>query len=469
MDGSLYEQLIVLLTIPPGNLVYHLVLAFSIAGALPGALMLWQRSGMDAGRRMVIGLGWMLLAQLVLIINAGLAGFFTVFEAWLPVLDRAVYGFDLIILVWLWVFPRGSRQVTSASIILSVATLLLALLSGLWWSNQAAIQALNGSGLDLIWTGFFIVLTVAGGVALVLRRPAGYGFGLGMFSLLLLGQLVHAISPGPVGNFAGVIRLSQMAAFPMLLILPTRFSWDGESVIETPTGLDQAIYANIRTIATKSQPAEVCKAVTALVSQALQTRWCLMISPPDSNGHIHRYCCYDLQRGEHLGTATFDSQLVPVLSESLRQGRPLHLPAEGNIPDLNGFGKILNQPVIGSMLSAPILTRSGEIDKALVLLSGDLDSSWSAEDQNFLADIAASLTEIFEYKHEYLAQSEKLAQSSTHLKNIQRENEHLNQEINEIRAINLANERQLKEVQSVLDKALNELAKMKASQPQSKG
>lgn len=469
MDGSLYEQLIVLLTVPPGNLVYHLVLAFSIAGALPGALTLWQRSGMDTGRRMVIGLGWMLLAQLLLIINAGLARFFTVFEAWLPVLDRAVYGFGLIILIWMWVFPRGSRRVTSGSIILSIATLLLALISGLWWSNQTAIQAFNGSGLDLIWTGLFIVLTIAGGLALVLRRPAGYGFGLGMFSLLMLGEVVHAINPGPAGNFAGVIRLSQMAAYPMLLILPTRFSWDIESEFKIPAWIEPATYANIRTIATKSQPSEVCQAVTALVSQALQARWCLMISPPDSNRHINQYCGYDLLRGEHLGTATFDSQLVPVLSESLRQGRPLYLPAEGNIPDLNGFGKILNQPVTGSLLSAPILTRRGEVEKALVLLSADPDSSWSAEDQSYLADIAASLTEIFEYKHEYLVQSEKLAQSNSHLENVQRENEHLNQEIYEIQSINRANEQQLKELKSDLDQALRELAKMKASQTQSKG
>jgi hypothetical protein len=34
----MYQQVISILTIPPGNLVYHLVLAFSIAGALPGAL-----------------------------------------------------------------------------------------------------------------------------------------------------------------------------------------------------------------------------------------------------------------------------------------------------------------------------------------------------------------------------------------------------------------------------------------------
>jgi hypothetical protein len=152
-----------------------------------------------------------------------------------------------------------------------------------------------------------------------------------------------------------------------------------------------------------------------------------------------------------------------VLSEALRQGRPLHLPAEGNIPDLEGIGKVLSISIVGSLLSAPVLTRSGRIDKALVLLSADSEHTWSAADQNYLADIAASLTEIFEYKNEFLTQSEKLSQSNTNLQNILNENEHLTEEINEIRSINLAIEEQIQKLQSDLDNAINELAVMKAT------
>ena len=469
MDGSLYEQIITLLTVPPGNLVYHLVLTFSIAGALPGALTLWQRAGMEAGRRMVIGLGLLLLVQFVLIIDAGLAQFFPVFEAWLPVLDRAAYAFSLIILIWLWVYPQGSRRANSATMILSLIMLLLAVLTGLWWLNQSGNSPFNGSTADLVWAGFSLALAFGGGLLLILRRPDGFGFGLGMFSLLLLGLVVYLIDPQPSGNFPGVIRLTQIAAFPMLLTLPTRFSWGSDQELQTSPGLEPATYENIRTIATKSDPLEVCQAVTAIVSRALHAEWCLLISPPDNNKHINLYCGYDLKRGENLGAATFDSQLVPVLSESLRQGRPLHLPAEGNIPDLDGFGKVLNISISGSLLSAPIPTRSGDIDRALVLLSADSEHSWSATDQNYLADIAASLMEIFEYKNQYLTQSEKLAQSNTNLQNILNENEHLNQEINEIRSINMAIEQQIQQLQSDLQNALNELAVIKASDSQEKG
>ena len=67
-------QILTTLTVFPGNLVYHLILAFSIAGAFQAALNLWRSSGFPQGRRMVIGLGLLLAVRLILFISAGLAG-----------------------------------------------------------------------------------------------------------------------------------------------------------------------------------------------------------------------------------------------------------------------------------------------------------------------------------------------------------------------------------------------------------
>jgi hypothetical protein len=468
MNGTLYEQIITLLTVPPGNLVYHLVLAFSIAGALPGAFTLWQRSGKDPGRRMVIGLGWLLFSQLLLVIDAGLAQFFTTFDTWLPVLDRAVNAFSLVILIWLWVYPQRSRRVNSASLVLSVLILIYAVLSGLWWANLPQGTNFNGTPADLIWSIFSILLALAGIVLSLIRRPGGFGLGVGMFALLLTGQLVYLLDPLPVGDYPGFVRLSQVIAFPILLTLPTRFSWGGMQDMAASSGLEPATYDHIKSIASKSDPLQVCQAVTAIVAQALQAGICLMISPPDTNQHIKLTCGYDLGRREFLGAATFDSQLVPVLSESLRQSRPLHLPGGGKIPDLEGLGKVLNLPLEGSILSAPILTRSGEMDKALVLVSPGMEQSWSAADQNYLADIAASLTDIYEFKSEYTAQSEKLARSNANLQNIMEENKQLNQEMDGLRSVNLTGREQIQQLQSDLENALNEITAMKAPPPQGK-
>jgi hypothetical protein len=158
-----------------------------------------------------------------------------------------------------------------------------------------------------------------------------------------------------------------------------------------------------------------------------------------------------------------------VLSESLRQGRPLHLPAEGNIPDLEGFEKILDMPITGSLLSAPIFTASGEFDKSLLLLTPESDRSWTAADQNYLADIAGSLTSILNYKNEYQSNADQLAQSNKTLRNIQDENDRLNDELIELTSGYNSSEVKIEQLQIELRKIMNEQDLKKTSQPQEKG
>ncbi len=469
MNGSFFQQVISLLTVPPGNLVYHLVLAFSIAGALPGALNLWQRGGLKAGRRMVIGLGLLLLTQFLLIIGAGLAKFFTGFAAWLPILDRATNTLSLVILIWLWVYPQPSRRADAASLLLGLLILLLTILTGLWWPKQSANTFFNASPADLLWSGFSLFLAFSGGLLLIIRRPEGYGIGLGMFSLLFVGQLVYLFDPLPQGNYPGLVRLTQIAAYPLLLTLPTRFSLGSEFERRESYGYDPKAFQNFQIIATSSDQLQVCRAITALVSQALKADFCLLISPPDTNKHISLYCGYELTHQEIIGAATFDSKLVPVLSESLRQGRPLHLPAQGNIPDLEGFEKILNRSVSGSLLSAPIFTPSGELEQALVLLSLDSERTWTAADQNYLADIAKALADIFDYKNKLLAQTDILAQSKRTLQNLQAENDRLNDDIIEITSRYNASLEKTGQLQAELRKALLELDLTQTSRTQGKG
>jgi hypothetical protein len=454
MTGTLYQQVITLLTVPPGNLVYHLVLAFSIAGALPGALNLWQGSRLLEGKRMVIGLGLLLLAQFILILDAGLAQFFPGFASWLPVLDRAVNAFSLVILIWLWIFPQPLRMADAATILLSLLIILLTILTGFLWMNESPEVNFNGSFIDMLWTGFSLILAFGGGLFSILRRPAGYGIGLGMFALLFLGQLVYFLDPLPQGDFPGIVRLAQIAGYPLLLTLPSRFGLGTETAHPDTQRLDPAVYQQFTTLATRWESFATCQSITAIVSHALSADVCLLISPPNSRQYISLYCGYDLSRRENIGAATFDSNLVPVLSESLRQARPLHIPAEGNIPDLEGFGKILNLSLVGSLLSAPILTPTGEMDKALVLLTPDSQRSWSAEDQNFLADIARSLTEVFENKKEYLNFQEKIAQSNNALSNLQVEKERLARDSAE----------QVEQLQSELQAAQDEITSLRAAQ-----
>jgi hypothetical protein len=220
---SFIQQILALLTTPPGNFAYYLILAFSVAGALPAALNLWLISGLPPAKRMLIGLGVLLLAQFLLILSAGLAQVFPSLATALPSIDRAVTAFSLVIMIWLWAFPEPLRQADFASVLLGALVLTLAIFSSIWWIKQTMYANFNGSPADLLWTGLSAVLAIAGFLFLVFRQPPGYGAGLAIFSILFSGELIHFLAPLPLGDYAGVVRLAQIVAYPIMLVLPQRY------------------------------------------------------------------------------------------------------------------------------------------------------------------------------------------------------------------------------------------------------
>ncbi|HLE52198.1 MAG TPA: hypothetical protein VI755_09050 [Anaerolineales bacterium] len=467
---SFYQQVLTLLTTPPGNLAYHLVLTFSIAGALPGAFNLWQASRLPQGRRMVIGLGLLLATQLALMVVAGLAQFLPISSALVPILDRAMTTFSLILLVWLWVFPDPLPLADFATALLSLLTLILAIVSTIWGTNLDSAVNYNGALTDIVWQVFALILAFTGGVLSLLRRPGSYETGLGMFALLFIGHLIHLLAPLPEGDFPGVVRLTQTAAFPLLLILPGRYqvylsgarpdaSFQSQ---ETPfASLDPTLFQSFLVLATQSAPRELYQAITLTVSRALSADLCLLISPPNTKKHLTIHSGYILSRQEHLGSATFHSSLAPVLAESLHQGRPLHLPADSDIPDLIGLGKVLALSLTGPLLAAPITTPRGSTNLSLVLLSPYTDRIWSASDQNYLADIARSLSGVLQRAQEIRALKEQLSQARLHLQSLKSENERLSQSLRARPPAEKSTSVETERLQAELRLTLDEVSRLK--------
>src|SRR5512141_2202414 len=105
---SILQQLFGILITPPGNLIYHLTLAFSVFACLQVALIN-RRNGMISSGRALLGLNLVLIAQLALFLSSGLAWQGVINpHIFLPVFDRAVIFFSLIWIGWLWAYPKAS-------------------------------------------------------------------------------------------------------------------------------------------------------------------------------------------------------------------------------------------------------------------------------------------------------------------------------------------------------------------------
>ncbi|MGW8250085.1 MAG: hypothetical protein ACWGO1_05540, partial [Anaerolineales bacterium] len=432
--GGYFQDIITLLLNPPGNLVYHLVLAFSVAGALALALNYWRETGEPQGKRMVFGLSCLLLLRLSLFVAAGLAwqGVINGYPL-LPPLDRAVNLIGLVLIVWMWVFPQPARLGDAASLLLGLLAGALFTFSLVWWSGQGAQSGFMGSWSDLASVMTSIAVSTAGGLLLAMRRPAGWGYGLGMLFILLVGDVAYLTYPFPEGDFAGAIRLAQMVAYPLLLLLPVRFSsrLAAEQPAQQPDSAQQgilpgekrqtAVYDELLSLINETDAQKLNLSIVKLIAQEWLADLCLLVSPPGPYGKIEILSGYDLIQEQSLGSSILNTQSIPVIASALRRGRALRLPASSTSPDLAGLGKLLEIKSIGHLLAVPVLNDKNNLLAGVILMTPYTQRGWTADDQFQITDFTKPLAQVLQHSQVVASLKNDFDRANAELRNAQDE------------------------------------------------
>lgn len=426
--ATIIEQLLTIITTPPGNLVYHIVLAFSIAGALVSSINHY-RGGEDVqGRRMMLGLSLILAARLGLFLVAGLAWqALNISTAILPSVDRAVSALCLVLIVWLWVFPEPLRLADTATVLLGLIVIVLFAFTSLWWVNQGEGAYFNGSLADIIWQSFSLLLTIVGIVLLLYRQPPSWEIGLGMLLLLFIGHLIELFLPFLDSDYPGFVRLAQMAAYPMLLLLPQRsqISAIRTRVSQQPPqerrlySIDPKIIDSFLALATDVSPSETCQDICRAISQSILADLCLLVTPPDATGSMSILCGYDLIREHPIEGLNIESDNVPRLAASIRENKPLRLLTSTTSIDLDGIRIALRLPVTGSLLAAPINIPGQDASLGTVLISLYSRREWTEEDQSYLQEINTFITKILQHPRQIAVLEAQLADSRLEIESLQ--------------------------------------------------
>ncbi|MFN8435942.1 MAG: ATP-binding protein [Anaerolineales bacterium] len=407
------------LTVPPGDMIYYIVLAFTIASALQSAFNHWRASEFPQARRAFIGLGILLSAQIFMFLFSGL-GWQELIDskAVLPPMDRAFLAFGIVWISWLYAFPEPNRQADAVATLLSMFIVTALGLSLISWQQQMANPATatlsyNLTLDDFIWQIGSVLLALLGMAVLFIRKPDGMWYGL---ILLFLGFLGHVgqLLIGLEGDFSGIVRLAYITAFPILLTLPQRFGT--VTVVETsapvkPTILkqdtagrperrrystDPKTFHALLAVAAENNSTKMSQAITRAIAQTMLADLCFMIYLTDNNNQMVIAGGYDLIREDTLEGGSLTKNAIPMLANSIQRGRPLRLPASSTSADIKGLGDILGLTNPGHLLYVPILTPEKETLGGILLLSPYSDRTWSAEDQAFLSNIASSLVPIIQ-------------------------------------------------------------------------
>lgn len=403
------SSVITQLTIPPGNLIYYIVLAIVVASALQSAFNHWRVSGFPQAHRAFVGFGILLLAQVVMFLFSGL-GWQQVIDPKmiLPPMDRAFIMFSIIWITWLYAFPEPTPLADMTAILLSLLVAAALGLSLITWQPQLAVLNYNRTVDDWFWQVGSLLLALVGMAVLSIRRPNGMWYGMTLLLLVFLGHAGHLLFQ-PDGDYSGIVRFAYMAAYPILLTLPQRFvnppdtttpprpttlKQDAELPERRRYSTDPKTFHAMLALVAESNPAKVSQAISRAVAQTMLSDLCFMIHLTDDHNQMVITGGYDLIREDNLEGGSLNKSSTPMLANSLQRGRPLRMPASSTSADIRGLGDILGLTNPGHLLSVPILTPENETLGGLLLLSPYSDRTWTAEDQTFLSNIATSLVPI---------------------------------------------------------------------------
>jgi signal transduction histidine kinase len=422
MTMPFLEQIFSLLANAPGNLIYHLVLVFSVTGALQSAVSQLRATGYPQVRRMVIGLGLLLLGQVVLFIASGLAwqGVFSA-ETVLPSLDRAVVLFSSIWIVWMWAFPEPARRMDTVAVLLSLLVLVGVAFGLVAQANVVNEAGFNSSSQGAAWNIAILSWLGLGIILFVIRQPQSWGNGLAVLLLMGVGFLLDSFLLPKPGDYSGLARLFTMAAYPLLMALPARFptpttgaknqtiSVFQKNVAEAASAdrasqslrerrrysTDPKTLNTLLALAAEVDTSKINQHISRAIAQALLADLCFLIYMGEDKNTLFIASGYDLIREEHLDGGLMNKDSVPMLAGAILRGRALRLPASTTSSDLKGLGDMLGLSNPGNLLNVPITNDKGNLG-SILLLSPYSNRLWNADDQTFLSNISASFVPIIE-------------------------------------------------------------------------
>lgn len=455
---TLFQQILNLLIQPPGNLIYHLVLAFSILSSLQAAWIGRRGNAYQHVGRLIFGLSMLLVGQVVLFLSSGLAwqGMLDS-HLFLPVLDRAVILFSLVWIVWLWNFPTPARLGDLVTGFLTLGVVILFVFTYTSWNVQGGRIPFNGSLMDSTWAyaGLFVVLT--GMAVLLFSRPWGWGFGLGMLALCLAGLIAHLTLPSAGGDFSGYIRISQLAAFPLLTALLNRFAEPapqpapalpkeqpvGEAAgVPFPRNRERRHYsADPRTLTTlldlsrSPEPDTIPGGLAKALAHTMIADLCFIVTSPE-NGRIVLQSGYDLIREEEITPKLLDQGQAPAIANAIQRSRVLRiLPNDAQPADFKTLSAVLGIKDAGSLMFIPFPVDE-KTAGGLLFLSPYSNRQWSTADQGYLASSLPLIAGLVQRSMQPILPPVPVkteADGRAELESLRLENMHLLDELNALR------------------------------------
>ena len=393
---GLLREAILLLSEPPGDLVYHLVTLFALEAIL--AMLLGRRMRGEEGprlRRWLLAAGGLLLARAVLMLAAllGQTGTF-VPAALAPPLERYLDLASLLFILWA-ALPLSERYPQASGALLAFGLIALTALYAffaLQWYGLALADpnlAYNGQPQESVWEVLSLAMLALGLATLVIHRHGEWGLVLALLGTLLLGHLLHFFDPLQGSHIAGWVRLGNLAAYPLLASLVYR-----ETVVLPPSipapsvdeGWARRLLRLGETIPLPSDFTALLEQVVAFSASVLEGDLCAIGLPVAEDPNRVRIAARHPE-GAAAGEEVLTLRDQPALRQAIHRRRRVRVNGPGESAPLGRLFAALGSPQPGPLLIQPLLDGEHVIG-VLILANPQSGRPWTAEDER-LADLVA--------------------------------------------------------------------------------
>ncbi len=396
------DQVIGFLSGPDGNLVYTLVLGLIAFSALISCWYAGGRQQTTLGRRMLLGLLMLFVAQLMLMGIAYLAWSGSGGHSYLPPIERTLALFSLVVIAWLWVFPDSNLTADIITLVAAGIVLLLGLVSEILWIRQGSTVAFNSTSLEeySFFTGVGIL--TAGIILLVARRPRYWGFGLLMLVVILTGYLGQFTSGQAEGDYDWYVHLGMMVGYIVLLALPLRLvglkpvgvpivTTTTAQVIPAPT--TPQLIQSITNLLTEPSPQKYYQELTRVVAQVMNADYCLLLMPPKTGEQLIVPVGYSKAEDRMIDGFSSDGHKMPSILEAVRSGKNLQTSIDKEA-EVRVLTDQLGLKQSAMLMMVPFHPKGSNAIMGLAVLSASPTRVWNDEDTKRLSDLEQTLVTV---------------------------------------------------------------------------
>ena len=436
------NEIILVLTEFPGNLVYYLVILSAVALALATAIRAYQTTPATKTRRVMLAM--------IIIFGLQILLFTLSFIAWrgselairlLPLGHRILTLLSLIWLVWSLLSQKPKSWLDITASLFTLLTLIAGSLAIIYWLNQPVSLNFNGTWLDATWVIATFFLLIAAFIGLLTQKSHYKLEGILIIIFAILGYLLYYFAPN-AGSLPAAVLLSQLLYYPLLISI----SWQHANLAFINHFQDEAKFKPVVSdsrvdvtprlaesfleISLQNNSKKIQNSVSHAVSLFMMSDICAVMHLDQANQQITVESAYDLIREDYLRAFKLSADQAPNLYQAFADGKALQLIANERYKiDIDSLYKATGYNQLGDPLIFPIKSNGKAHSIAFLLLTPYTFRRWTPENLERLEKLGPSLARIIENASEVDARNHAAENIQVALNQVSRENTRLQEQL----------------------------------------